>query len=330
MEKSGKSNSTLNPHLYIVNKIFSKYSVVIGMLVVIIVFGLISENFLTVRNINNILSSVVPLFFMAMGLSFVILTGSIDLSIGSICTCTCVFVGLYIGKMGNTIFLVVIIIGFIAGLLNGFLVSTLKMPSFIVTLCTTSIWKCIALILSGGSSRSIPNEFWPIFSWARINIFIFPLTYIIALVVWAFFVFIERFSTMGKSIYAVGVNVGAARMAGIKIEKAQITAYLLSGIGSALAGALYALRLRASAPTVGDSLTLIAIAVIVLGGTSLAGGKGTVANTLPSVITVVILQSTLKVIGVDAYWQDIVFGIVLIVAIYINGDRSAIKDLILK
>jgi ribose/xylose/arabinose/galactoside ABC-type transport system permease subunit len=135
---------------------------------------------------------------------------------------------------------------------------------------------------------------------------------------------------MGKSIYAVGVNVGAARMAGIQIGKAQITAYLLSGIGGALGGAFYALRLRASAPTVGDSLTLVAIAIIVLGGTSLAGGKGTVANTLPSVITVVILQSTLKVIGLDAYWQDIVFGIVLIAAIYINADRSAVKEMVIK
>jgi ribose/xylose/arabinose/galactoside ABC-type transport system permease subunit len=330
MNKAEKSGIALNPFFKTAEKILARYSVVIGMFVVILVFGLISENFLTTRNLNNILSAAAPLFFMAMGLSFVILTGSIDLSIGSVCTCTCVFVGLYIGKMGNAVFLAVILIGILAGLLNGILVSTLKMPSFIVTLCTTSIWKCTALILSGGSSRSIPSEFWPVFNWSRINLFIFPLAYVVALLVWALFVFIERFSTMGKSIFAVGVNIGAARMAGIQIGKAQITAYLLSGIGSALAGAFYALRLRASAPTVGDSLTLVAIAVIVLGGTSLAGGKGTVANTLPSVITVVILQSTLKVIGLDAYWQDIVFGIVLIAAIYINADRSVIKDMIIK
>jgi ribose/xylose/arabinose/galactoside ABC-type transport system permease subunit len=325
-----KSAIAKNKYFNILSRVFSRYSVVIGMVIVILVFGLLSDNFLTARNFTNILSSAAPLFFMAMGLCFVILTGSIDLSTGAICTCTCVFVGLYIGRMGNVIFLAVLLIGVLAGLLNGILVSTLKMPSFIVTLCTTSIWKCAALILSGGSSRSIPLEFWPIFEWFRASWFIFPASYLIALAAWGLFVFIERFSSMGKSIYAVGVNVGAARMAGIQIGKAQLTAYLLSGIGSAVAGAFYALRLRASAPTVGDSLTLVAIAIIVLGGTSLAGGKGTVANTLPSVITVVILQSTLKVIGLDAYWQDIVFGIVLIAAIYINSDRSTIKDMIIK
>jgi ribose/xylose/arabinose/galactoside ABC-type transport system permease subunit len=319
-----------NKYTNAASKIFARYSVVLGMLVIMLVFSFFSENFMTVRNLINILSAATPIFFMAMGLFFVILTGSIDLSTGSICTCTCVFVGIYIGQMGNAVFLAVILIGVFAGLLNGVLVSTLKMPSFIVTLCTTSIWKCAALILSGGSSRSIPIEFWPIFNWSRINLFIFPLTYVFALTVWIIFIFIERFTSMGKSIYAVGVNVGAARMAGIQIGKAQITAYLLSGVGSAISGAFYALRLRASAPTVGDSLTLIAIAVIVLGGTSLAGGKGTVANVLPSVITVVILQSTLKVIGLDAYWQDIVFGIVLIAAIYINSDRSALKDMVVK
>jgi ribose/xylose/arabinose/galactoside ABC-type transport system permease subunit len=330
MKPQAKNISAQNRYVNVVLTIFSRYSVVIGMIAVIAVFGLLSDNFLTVRNFTNILSSAAPLFFMAMGLCFVILTGSIDLSTGAVCTCTCVFVGLYIGKLGNAIFLAVLLIGILAGLLNGILVSTLKMPSFIVTLCTTSIWKCTALILSGGSSRSIPLEFWPVFEWFRAVWFIFPASYAVALAAWGLFVFIERFSSMGKSIYAVGVNVRAARMAGIQIGKAQITAYLLSGIGSAVAGAFYALRLRASAPTVGDSLTLVAIAIIVLGGTSLAGGKGTVANTLPSVITVVILQSTLKVIGLDAYWQDIVFGIVLIAAIYINADRSTIKDMIIK
>jgi ribose/xylose/arabinose/galactoside ABC-type transport system permease subunit len=135
---------------------------------------------------------------------------------------------------------------------------------------------------------------------------------------------------MGKGIYAFGANASAARMAGVQIEKAQITAFLMSGIGSALSGAFYALRLRSYSPNIGDSLNLFAIAAVVLGGTSLAGGKGTVAATLPSVITVIMLQSALKIVGLDAYWQNIVFGVVLIGAIYINADRSGSKDIIIK
>jgi ribose/xylose/arabinose/galactoside ABC-type transport system permease subunit len=148
--------------------------------------------------------------------------------------------------------------------------------------------------------------------------------------VWFIAIFIERYTTMGKSIYAVGANVGAARMAGINIVKTQIAAYLISGIGSALSGACYALRTRSSNPAIGDNLNLLAMAAVVMGGTSLAGGKGTVITTLPSVITMVMLQNALKVLGMDAYWQEIVFGIVLIGAIYLNADRSGSRDVIIK
>jgi ribose/xylose/arabinose/galactoside ABC-type transport system permease subunit len=313
-----------------VRKYVSKYSTVLGMLLFFIVFSLISNNFFSVLNIRNILSNAAPLFIMAIGLSFVILTGSIDLSTGAICSCTCVLVGIYIGDVGNKIFFLVIAIGIVAGLLNGILISKLKMPSFIVTLCTLSIFKCAALIISGSFSKSIPIDKWPVISWSFVSWFVLPVSYVIALVLYSGCLFIERLTTMGRSIYAVGANVSAARMSGIQIEKAQITAFLLSGIGSALSGAFYALRLRSYSPNIGDSLNLFAIAAVVLGGTSLAGGKGTVANTLPSVITVIMLQSALKIVGLDAYWQNIVFGIVLIGAIYINSERSGSKDVIIK
>lgn len=302
----------------------------LGTLLIFIVFCILDSSFLSARNIINILQSAAPIFFMVIGLSFVILTGGIDLSTGAICACVCVFTGLYINQLGNSIFIFVILIGAAAGFLNGILISLLKMPSFIVTLCTLSLWKCATLIISDAGSQSIPVEAWPIFAWSAKVFGIFPVPYIIAIAAYLLFFFVERCTSMGKSIYAVGANVLAARMAGISIKKAQIGAYLLSGVGSALAGAFYALRLRASVPTIGDSLNLLAIAAVVLGGVSLAGGKGTVANALPSVITVVMLQTALKVIGLDAYWQNIVFGIVLIAAIYINADHSAGKEAIIK
>jgi ribose/xylose/arabinose/galactoside ABC-type transport system permease subunit len=319
-----------NRRLNVIGKYLSKYSAALGMLLFFFVFSAISNNFLSVLNIRNILSNAAPLFIMVMGLSFVILTGSIDLSIGAVCSCTCVLVGIYIGDVGNSIFLAVIAIGIVAGLLNGLLISMLKMPSFIVTLCTLSIFKCAALVISGSFSKSIPIDKWPVISWSFVSWFVLPVSYAIAMVLYFGCFFMERKTAMGRSIYAVGANVSAARMAGIQIEKAQVTAFLLSGIGSALSGAFYALRLRSYSPNIGDSLNLFAIAAVVLGGTSLAGGKGTVANTLPSVITVIMLQSALKIVGLDAYWQNIVFGIVLIGAIYINTDRSGSKDVVVK
>jgi ribose/xylose/arabinose/galactoside ABC-type transport system permease subunit len=300
------------------------------MLLIFFVFSLLSSNFLSVRNISNILSAAAPIFFVVTGLSFVILTGSVDLSTGAVASCTCVIVGLYIGEFGNKILWVVLAVGIGAGLLNGLLISLLKIPSFIGTLCTYSIWKCVALVLSGSFNKAIPLDKISVIGWSRAVYFLFPITYLIAFGVYLLALFIERYTTMGKSIYAVGANVGAARMAGISIVKAQIVAYLMCGIGSAICGAAYALRTRSSNPSVGDTLNLLAMAAVVMGGTSLAGGKGTVATTLPSVITMVMLQTALKVLGLDAYWQEIVFGIVLLGAIYINADRSGSKDVIIK
>ena len=281
-------------------------------------------------NITNILSTTAPLFFVVIGLTFVILTGSVDLSTGAVVSCTCVIVGLYIGEYGNKIILVALLVGVAAGLLNGLLISLLKIPSFIGTLCTMSIWKCAALILSGSFNKAIPLAKWPVIAWSRTVWFVFPIAYVIGLVVYIIAILLERYTTMGKSIYAIGANVVAARMSGINIVKTQIVAYLFSGIGSALSGIFYALRLRASTPNIGDSLNLLAMAAVVLGGTSLAGGKGSVTTTLPSVITIVMLQTALKVLGMDVYWQEIVFGIVLIGAIYINADRSRSKDVVIK
>jgi ribose/xylose/arabinose/galactoside ABC-type transport system permease subunit len=300
------------------------------MLAFFLIFSLTIPNFASSRNISNVLSAAAPLFFCVIGLSFVILTGSVDLSTGAVCSTTCVIVGLYIGDTGNSIFWAALGIGVLAGVLNGVFISMLKIPSFIGTLCTYSIWKSIALVISGRFVVAIPLDKVQVISWYRQSFLFFPISYIFAVVVWLVAIFIERYTTMGKGIYAVGANVQAARMSGISIRKTQIAAYLFSGIGSALCGACYALRTRSSNPAIGDSLNLLAMAAVVMGGTSLAGGKGTVLTTLPSVITMIMLQNALKVLGLDAYWQEIVFGIVLVGAIYLNADRSGSKDVIIK
>lgn len=306
------------------------FSVVFSMVLIFFAFSLFNKNFISLQNIQNILSGAAPLLFMAMGLTFVLITGSIDLSTGAVCSCTCVITGLYIGDVGNKIFLFILVIGILAGLLNGMLVTLLKMPAFIVTLCTTSIWQCVALVLSKGASKSIPIDSWHVIEWAKIKIFGIPTLFVVSALIWLVFVFVEKCTVMGKSIFAVGANEQAARMMGLNSNQARITAFLLSGVGSALAGACYALRLKSSAPTIGSNLNLLAVAAVVLGGTWLSGGKGSVLRTLPSVITVIMLQSALKVVGLDAYYQEIIFGTILIIAIYLNSDKSRSKDVIIK
>lgn len=307
----------------------SEYLVIISTITIFFVFGFFNKNFIGLKNIQNILESAASLLLMAAGVTFVILCGSIDLSTGSICTCAGVITGCFIADIGNWIIPLMIILGAIAGWVNGILITKLKMPSFIVTLCTMSIWKCVALVISGGASKNIPMDKTFIVDWAKIKIIGLPILFILALVIFLIFLFFERCTVIGKSWFAIGGNERAARIMGVNIDKAKIYAFIFCGIGSSLSGALYAVRLRSSIPTIGDNMTLLAIAAVVLGGTQLTGGKGSVLRTLLGAFTVIIIQTGLMVTGVGGYWQDIVFGTILIATIYLNSDKTG-RDIIVK
>lgn len=308
----------------------SQYIVIVSTIIIFFAFGVFNPNFIGGKNIQNILSSAAPLLLMAGGITFVLLCGSIDLSTGAVCTCTCVIMGLYVTDLGLwPTLLIVFGVGIVAGLLNGILVAYLKMPSFIVTLCTLSIWKCAALVISGGASQNIPLDKLHMVDWAKNMPLGIPLLFWVSLGALIIYLFVERFTVVGKNIYAVGANEQAARLMGVNIKKAKVVAFLLSGLGSAFSGAFYALRMRSSIPTIGDDLNLLAIAAVVLGGTQLFGGVGSVLRTLFGVLSVVIIQSGMNVIGVDAYWQNIVFGLILILTIFLNADKTGM-DVIVK
>lgn len=307
----------------------TQYLNILCVIIVTAVFTAINPNFIGSINIKNILTDTAPLLLMSMGVTFVLLLGSIDLSTGSVCTFACVITGMYIGDVGMGILLLIVLLGVFAGLLNGILYTQLKVPSFIATLCTSAIWQCAALLLSGGAPKGIPIKQWNVIAWAKISVAGIPILFIISLVCLAILWFFQNYTTMGKTIFAVGANERAARMIGLKINTAKLVAFTLSGLGSALSGAMYAIKLKSSLPTVGNSLNLLAIAAVALGGTSLSGGKGSVLKTLIGVLLVTIIQNGLNVIGVDAFWQQIVFGILVIVAIYLNSEKG-IRDLVVK
>ena len=134
--------------------------------------------------------------------------------------------------------------------------------------------------------------------------------------------FIQKYTTIGRKIFAIGANEKAARMMGVQIKSTRYAAYIISDIGAGIAGYLYALRLKSSSATLGDSLNLLAISTVVLGGTWLSGGHGSVTRTMPAALTVMMLQTAMKVVRLDAYYQDITFGLILIIAIMINSDHD--------
>ncbi len=307
----------------------SKYMCLISVTLVVLIFFVINPKFLSLYSIQNMLLEMAPLLLLAGGITFVLFTGGIDLSAGAVASCTCVLTGLYIDNIGGWIVPLMIVLGVVIGLINGFLITAFKLPSFIVTLCATSIWKCIALISSGGGSKIIPLDKRYLVNWASAPLLGIPVMLWMTLAIIGLLYFIQRNTTVSKSILAVGANARAARMAGTNTVKAQITAMTICSVCSALAGVLYAFKMKSSVPNIGDPLGLMAIAAVALGGTSLAGGKGSVLNTIAGVATIIAVTSGMNIINVHALWKDIVIGVILIIAVFINSDKTG-KDVIIK
>ncbi|MDR3212236.1 MAG: ABC transporter permease [Planctomycetota bacterium] len=295
------------------------------------VFTSMNANFLGVYNITSILTDTAPLLLVAGSLTFVLLLGCIDLSTGSIISCSCVIAGLYISETGSPVMLVLMaLMGVLAGLLNGLVYTLLRVPTFVATLCTSAVWQCAALLISDGKPKGIPIKQWSVINWSKFTLFdLFPITFLVALGFLAILFFIQNRTRVGKSIYAVGANEKASRMMGVATTWTKLAAFTLAGVGSALAGVFYAIKLRSSLPQVGTPLTLMAIAAVVLGGTTLTGGIGGVLRTLVGVLLVIAIQNGLNLVGVDAFWQQICFGTLVIVAIILNADKSG-RDIIIK
>lgn len=308
-----------------------KYMNVVCLVLVVGGFTLLRHNFLGLYNIRNILTDTAPLLLIAGALTFVLILGCIDLSTGSMVSCSCVITGLYIGDVGSPLMIFyMLLLGLGAGLLNGVVYTVLRVPSFVATLCTSAIWQCAALVISGGTPKGIPIKQWKVLNWSKFTVFdTVPITFLIALAVLLLLYFVQSRTYFGKSAFAVGANEKAARIMGINTALTKMTAYVLTGMGSFLAGTFYSIKLRSSLPTVGSSLTLMAIAAVVLGGTTLTGGIGSVPRTLIGVFLVIALQNGLNVVGVDAFWQQIVFGALVIAAIILNSDKSG-RDIVVK
>jgi ribose/xylose/arabinose/galactoside ABC-type transport system permease subunit len=270
-----------------------------------------------------------PLLALSFGATFVILTGSIDLSVGAIVSASCVIFGTTFPVLGNWSILVALVFGFVAGSINGLLFIWLKIPSFIVTLSTLSLWKSVALLLVGGGAKGIPMKLWKGLAWANVELGIVPLLFLISLVVFVIFYFVQLKTPLGRSVFAVGANERAARMFGLKVNSTKFWAYVFSGVGSGLAGAFYSIELKTSLATIGDPLTLMSIAAVVLGGTPLTGGRGSVSRTLLGALLVIIIQNGLNTVALDVYWQQIVFGAFTILAVFLNSEKGG-RNLIIK
>ncbi len=292
-----------------------------GLIVVSILMGLASDNFFSVNNIMNVLRQVSVVGILAVGMTFVILTGGIDLSVGAVMA----LVGtLSAGLMVNTglpaslALPAGLFIGLGIGIFNGALVAWGKMPAIIVTLATMGMARGLGLIYSGGYPVSgIPS--W--ISWFGVGrVGVVPVPVIIMVVIYAVaWVLLQR-TAFGRHVYALGGNELAARLSGVKTRRVKLAVYGISGVTAALAALILTGRLMSGQPNAGVGFELDAIAAVVLGGTAIAGGRGLILGTLIGAVLLGILNNGLNLMGINPYLQDVIKGAIILLAIYIGRD----------
>ena len=304
-------------------------SYILSAVLVIAAFYFINPSFLSLYSLQNMSLEIAPLLPMACGIGFVLYTGCIDLSIGAVASATCVITGTYVIYTGHWMIPLMLIFGVLIGLINGTLVARLKLPSFIVTLCAQSVYRATAIIISNGCSNTIPIKQRYIVNWATEKFLAFPIILWISIALMLISLLIERKTELGKSIFAIGANERAARLAGVNTAVVKTMAFVLCSVGASIGGIMYAYKLKSSVPTIGDNLYMMAISSVALGGTLFSGGKGSALRTLIGVLTVISISSGMNMAGVDPLWKEVVFGVVLIFAVAINSEKGG-RDLIIK
>src|SRR6266436_5674989 len=262
----------------------------------IVILSILSPYFLSVNNFFNILVAVAVIGIMAVTMTMVIVSGGIDLSIGS-----------------------VVAIGGVVGYINGLAVTRFNINPLIATLGMLSIVRGIAFAASGGLTRDI---FDPAFSFLGQGYLLgIPFQVIVMALLFLLTAWVMRQTTFGRAIYAIGGNAQAARLAGLPVRRLQIIVYVLSGLSAALAGVFLASQLSSGAPAAATGIELSVIAAVILGGSSLSGGKGTIWGTLLGVLILGTLNNGLTLLNVSGYYQDVARGLVLLIAVGLDQLR---------
>ena len=295
-------------------------AIFLALSVLWIALGIGSPYFFTYNNILNILLQAAPISIIAAGFTVVLVSGEIDLSIGSAIGLTASVVALLIIREEMPLVAGIGLgmgIGLLIGLFNGCVTVYFAMPSFVVTLATLGIAQGAALVLTAGRPVSGFPDWYPFIGQGKLWNEI-PMAIVIAACVFAVLFFVLRRTSFGVQLYAVGGNREAAKLAGVRVNRVLITAFVISGLCGGLAGIVLSSRLDAGHGNFGQSNLLDAVAAVVVGGTSLMGGAGSVIGTLGGVLIIATIRNGLILMGVQTFWQQIAVGAIIIVAVAIN------------
>ena len=287
----------------------------IALVVTFIVIAALNDSFVDPNNLKNLLRQVSINALISFGMTFVILTGGIDLSVGSLLALSSALMGSLIVSGMNPMLAIL-------GAVNGLVIAYGKVAPFIATLATMTIYRGLTLVYTNGNPISGLSDDTMFHDFGQGFFMGLPVPAIIMLLAFAVSWFILRKTPLGRKIYAVGGNEKVSFIAGIKIERVKIFVYAITGFFCALAGAVLTSRLNSAQPTAGTGYELDAIAAVVLGGTSLSGGKGYITGTLVGVLIIGTLNNGLNILDVSSFYQQVVKGIVILLAVLMDRKKA--------
>jgi ribose transport system permease protein len=299
------------------------YGAQIALVILIVLVSAISPEFRTLQNALSLLRQSAINGLIAFGMTCVILTGGIDLSVGStLCLTALLSAGMIRSSVPVWLVIVVaLVIGLVLGLLNGLMVVKGRLQPFIATLVSMTAYRGLSMIFSDGRPISSLGDSRLLYALGRGSFLGIPVPVWIMAALFALFLFVLQKTVLGRQIYATGSNSKAASLAGIDIGAVKYLVYGVSGVMATLAGLILVSRLGSAQPTMGSGYELDAIAAVALGGTSMNGGRGKILGTLTGVIIIATLNNGMNIIGISSYYQQVAKAVVILLAVLSDRNR---------
>lgn len=296
-------------------KLIVKYKSLLGLILLIIVMSFLNSRFLTISNLSNVFTQVSVNAIIAMGMTFVILTGGIDLSVGSILAISGAVAAMVMKVNGNIMIAIfsALAVGAVIGAINGVIIAKGKLQAFIATLATMTIFRGVTYVFTNGIPISGLDDSFMVIGNERVLGIPFPI--IIMGIIFLITLYILSETRFGRYIYAIGGNEDSARLSGINTQRIKSMVYVISGLTAAFSGVIVTSRIGSAGATAGSGYELDAIAAVVIGGTSLSGGEGSVSGTIIGALIIGILNNGLNLMNVNPFYQSIVRGSVILIAV---------------
>lgn len=301
---------------------FAKNGIFAALLLLIALFAILNPNFFTLGNAQNILLQSAELGIIVVPLAFLVMSGSLDLSVGSVASASAVTAALVMASTGNTILGIVVAIGLgaFAGAVNGFLIAYLRLNPIVITLGFLSIWGGLAQVITGGKTvqrSSLPEEFRAI---GTATVGPVPIQIVLLVLTVALGWYFLRRHRLGKEVLAIGGNERAAHLMGIDVVRRRFELFIVSGVAAAIAGVMLTAKVQSASPVIGAGMELQALTVVLLGGVAFEGGMGRISGVVAGLLFFKVLSNGLVFLQVSPFVQTILVGATLVVAVALDSS----------